>query len=188
MNRRTLVNITLAVIAVAILIAIYLANHSNTVSRSASQAPLLGTAVVGAPAPEFAVSTTHGLFDLAKAKKAVFLEVFATWCPHCQRETTVINALYAKYAGRVDFVAVSGSAVGGDGRSPESQDDVLNFADAFHVRYPIAYDAGLGVAKLYLQGGYPTIVVINAKKVVTYINSGEVSEAALAVQLRKAMR
>ena len=37
-------------------------------------------------APQFEVATTAGYFDLSKTRKPVFLEIFATWCPHCQRE------------------------------------------------------------------------------------------------------
>ena len=37
------------------------------------------------------VSSNAGPFDLASVSTPVLLEVFATWCPHCQREVPVVN-------------------------------------------------------------------------------------------------
>ncbi|HLI97104.1 MAG TPA: redoxin family protein [Candidatus Baltobacteraceae bacterium] len=185
-NTRILLWISIVVVIVGVIIAIRYAN-SGGVQKSASQAPVLGTAKIGAPAPTFQAATNHGFFDLTKADKPVFLEVFATWCPHCQRQTAVIDNLYAKYKNRVDFVAVTGSSVGMDHQSPASEEDTLTFVQTFHVQYPVAFDGSLGVAKEYLQGGYPTMVVINGKKVVTYLTSGETPYTELAAALNAAL-
>ena len=54
-----------------------------------------------------------GPFNLPKADhKPVLLEVFATWCPHCQHEVSVLNPLFHQYGDKVHFVAVSGSPYG----------------------------------------------------------------------------
>jgi thiol-disulfide isomerase/thioredoxin len=178
-NSRVLLWITIIVIVVGVFIAIRYAN-SGGVQKSATQAPVLGTAKVGQKAPEFQAATNQGYFDLATTAKPVFLEVFATWCPHCQRETAIIDQLYAHYKKRVAFVAVTGSSVGMDHESPASEEDVLTFAQTFDAQYPLAFDGSLDVAKEYLQGGYPTLVVINRKKVVTYLSSGETPYGELA--------
>ncbi len=185
-NTRILLWISVVVVIVGAIIAIRYAN-SGGVQKSASQAPVLGTAKLGAPAPAFQAATNHGFFDLAKTGKPVFLEVFATWCPHCQRETAVIDQLYAKYKNRVDFVAVTGSTVGMDHQSPSSEEDTLTFAQTFHAQYPVAFDGSMDVAKEYLQGGYPTLVVINRKKVVTYLTSGETPYAELASAIKSVL-
>jgi thiol-disulfide isomerase/thioredoxin len=118
----------------------------------------------------------------------VLLEVFATWCPHCQRETQVLNALSARYAGKVAIVAVSGSPYGIDGTSPESQADVNGFAQRFQLRYPVAFDPNMDVAQKYLQGGYPTLVLIDQSKTVRMIKDGEVSQADLAKAIDGVLR
>ncbi len=156
--------------------------------ETASQSPIVGKAQVGKPAPDFEVSTTAGLFNLSKTSGPVFLEVFATWCPHCQRETAVIDRLYRAYRSRVAFVAVSGSQTAMDGTSASSQLDVLDWARRFHVEYPVAYDPLLNVANLYLQGGFPTIVIIGRDKNVAYLNSGELSYQELAAAIDKVLR
>ncbi len=117
----------------------------------------------------------------------MLLEVFATWCPHCQRETAVLDDLAAKYAGKVAIVAVSGSAQGIDGNSPETQADVNQFGAQFNVKYPLAFDPELKVAQLYLQGGFPTMVLIDKAKKVSWIQSGEVPAADLTKAIDKTL-
>jgi thiol-disulfide isomerase/thioredoxin len=134
---------------------------------------------VGDAAPTFAVQTNAGPFDLAQVSTPVLLEVFATWCPHCQRETTTMNDVAAKYAGKIAIVAVSGSPYGIDGTTPESQVDVNRFGAQFNVRYPIAFDPDLKVEAAYLKGGFPTLVLIDPTKKVRWIKSGEVAEPEL---------
>jgi thiol-disulfide isomerase/thioredoxin len=175
--------VTIAIVAIGILVAIALSNR--VVPQSASEAIPYSSLAVGDPAPEFSVETPQGPFALSGAGRPVFLELFATWCPHCQRETAVLNRLYEKYKDRLDFVAVTGSPYGSDRTSPESQTDVLAFVRYFNVRYPVAFDASLDVAKRYLQGGYPTIVMIGTDKRVKFIGSGELQESVLDSHIRR---
>jgi thiol-disulfide isomerase/thioredoxin len=181
---------TLVVVAAIVVaaVAFYYVGPGHRSVQTASQSPTVGKAQVGQPAPEFEVSTTGGLFDLATVDRPVFLEVFATWCPHCQRETVVVDKLYEKYRSRVAFVAVSGSDTAMDGTSAASQLDVLNWARRFNVQYPVAYDALLSVADLYLQGGFPTFALIGKDKKVAYLNSGEVSFGELDAAVAKLLR
>jgi thiol-disulfide isomerase/thioredoxin len=182
-RRKIIVNVTMAIIVVAIIVGVGLASR---VPKAASVAPTQAKLAVGDTAPEFSVQTNAGPFDLASINSPVLLEVFATWCPHCQRETVVLNDLVAKYGSKAAIVAVSGSAQGMDATSPESQADVNAFGERFSIRYPIAYDPDLTVATKYLQGGYPTLVMIDSKKKITWIDSGEVPEATLAKAITSA--
>jgi peroxiredoxin len=168
---------SLALIVAAIIIAV--AYTSRTVPISFPQPVHLD---VGQKAPEFTAATTQGPFDLAKAeeeKAPVLLEIFATWCPHCQRETISINKLYDEYKGKLDIVAVSGNMTGMDGISPASQEDVVHFGEKFKVRYPLAYDPDLTVAHLYMQTGYPTLVLIGKDGKILFLSSGEIAEKKL---------
>jgi thiol-disulfide isomerase/thioredoxin len=177
---------TIAVVIAGILFGIWWAN--THIPKEVTSVPTQGVAKLGQTAPEFQAATTQGLFDLSKAAKPVFLEVFATWCPHCQRETSVIDQLYAHYKGRVDFVAVTGSTLGMDHNSPASELDTVNFIKAFDVKYPVAFDPSMNVAKAYLQGGYPTLVVIDRNKKITYLSSGETSYTELATAIDNALK
>jgi thiol-disulfide isomerase/thioredoxin len=177
-RRRLILYVTLGIVVLAIVIGIGLASR-NVVPKSASEAPMNSKLKAGDSAPTFAVQTNAGPFDLAQVSTPVLLEVFATWCPHCQRETAVLNDVATKYAGKLAIVAVSGSPYGMDGSTAESQSDVNRFGQEFQVRYPIAYDPDLKVAQLYLQGGFPTIVMIDKSKKITTVKSGEVTQADL---------
>lgn len=187
-RRRTVIlYATLAVVVIAIVVGIALASR-QVVPKAASEAPIQSKLKAGDKAPEFAVQTNAGPFDLAQISTPVLLEVFATWCPHCQRETQVLDGLAATYAGKVAIVAVSGSPQGIDGTTPESQADVNAFGARFAVRYPLAFDPDLKVAGDYLQGGFPTLVLIRPDKTIAWITSGEVTQADLAKQINAVVR
>ncbi len=175
-RRQTILIAAALVPAILIIVAIVIFNNRQV--QNASVAPTVATVAVGDTAPTFAVSTTAGLFDLAKAGgKPTLLEVFATWCPHCQRETTVLDAIAAKYGSKINVVAVSGAADNIDRSAPESQADVVAFASQYHVAYPIAFDPNLDVAHKYLQGGFPTLVLIGPGGKIQAIRDGEVPQA-----------
>jgi cytochrome c biogenesis protein CcmG/thiol:disulfide interchange protein DsbE len=194
MNQRQLAVASGVVVAVIVIVAIlWYAVAAPRLVHTASQAPVTGKAQVGRPAPEFTVATTAGLFDLKTVRKPVFVEIFATWCPHCQRETAVIDKLYQKYKSKVAFVGVSGSATGMDGTSVASQADVLQWVQRFNVQYPVGYDPvppntpdGVPpIARLYLQDGFPTMVIVGKDKNVAYAASGEQSYETLDAALKK---
>jgi cytochrome c biogenesis protein CcmG, thiol:disulfide interchange protein DsbE len=182
-TRKVALWLTVGIVTIGILLVVAITNRM--VPQSATEATPYSSISEGDRAPEFSAETTQGTFDLSSADRPVFLEVFATWCPHCQRETAVLNRLYQKYKDRLDFVAVTGSPYGSDRASPESEGDVLAFARYFNVRYPVAFDDSLGVAKSYLKGGYPTIVMIGTDKRVKFIGSGELSESELEIQIHR---
>ncbi len=185
-DRRKLIGIiTIVVVIVAIIVAVGLSSRQNSpVPENATKAVGAATVKVGDTAPEFSVQTNAGPFDLANVSSPVLLEVFATWCPHCQRETTVLNTIAAKYAGKLAIVAVSGDAFNMNHDGPESLADVNQFGQTFGVRYPIAYDPDLKVAQLYLKEGFPTLVLINSGKKITWMKDGEVPPAALEAAIK----
>jgi thiol-disulfide isomerase/thioredoxin len=184
-NRQTILTVTFGILA---LLAIGAVAWSSRLPKVASVAPTSAVLTVGQVAPPFSVSTTAGAFDLAQAAgKPVLLEVFATWCPHCQRETASLNELYDAYRETVHIVAVSGSQFGVDGSTPESQADVVAFAEKYAVRYPIAFDPTLDVANKYLQGGFPTLVVIGKDGKIVKFRDGEIPIAEIKKDLEAAL-
>ncbi len=189
MNQRLLAIISVIVLVVLVIGGILYVKLHPTQLQNASTAPVNAPLLAGVKAPTFTLPTTAGPFDLAAITKPALIEIFATWCPHCQRETVVMNQLFAAYGKRVAFISIPGSPFGMDGTSPASQDDVLNFMIKFNVKYPVAeFDPNLTVAKQWLKGGYPTIAVVDRNKYIAYINSGEVPYQELAAVLDKVLR
>ena len=188
MNRRTVAALSAGlIVAIALVaIAVYFLKPSRQL-QNASQAPVQGRAAIGQTAPEFVVATTGGLYDLNKGSKPVFLEVFATWCPHCARETAVVDRLYENYGSEVDFVGVSGSNTGMDNTSPATQLDVVDWIQKYGAKYPIAFDPSLNVANSYLQGAFPTLAVIDRNKKIVYLNTGEIPYGELEAAIKKTL-
>ncbi|HZO94119.1 MAG TPA: TlpA family protein disulfide reductase [Candidatus Baltobacteraceae bacterium] len=177
-RRKLILYATLAIVLIAIVVAVGLSSR-NVVPQNATESPIQSNLKVGDKAPEFAVQTDAGPFDLDQTSGPVLLEVFATWCPHCQRETTVMNDIAKKYQGKIAIVAVSGDAKDMSYTGPESQVDVNRFAQTFNVRYPVAFDPDLKVAHEYLRAGFPTLVLIDKNKKVAWETDGETPESAI---------
>jgi thiol-disulfide isomerase/thioredoxin len=142
---------------------------------------------VGQLAPPFVVTTVNGeSIDSTKVAGPMMLEIFASWCPHCQRETKVLNNLFMRTGGKLTMVSVTGSDLAADHKTEESLGDVKAFAQYFGVAYNVAFDPDLTVANHYFQGGFPTIVFIDPEKRVAAIEQGEVSLQRLESDARKA--
>jgi thiol-disulfide isomerase/thioredoxin len=186
-RRRIILYGLLAVVIIGLFVAVGYANRSGEV-KTASDAPALAKISIGDKAPQFSVSSTGGPFDLnAAAGKPTLLEVFATWCPHCQKEAPVLSRLNDKFKGQGNVIGVSGSPYSMDSTSPENQADVIAFTAKYGARYPVAFDPDLDVAKKYLQGGFPTIVLIGSDGKILAVGSGEVPEAGLQKALANAI-
>jgi thiol-disulfide isomerase/thioredoxin len=178
-SRKTIVYATLTVIVVAVVVAIGFASRSSVVPENATKAVGQSKLKVGDTAPSFTIATNAGTFDLAGVSTPVLLEVFAPWCPHCQKEAPILNDLAAKYAGKLAIVSVSGDAVDYDHNTAESESNIHVFAEKYQTRYPVAFDRELKVATLYLHSGFPSVYVIDAKKQIRFQQEGEIPEADL---------
>jgi thiol-disulfide isomerase/thioredoxin len=184
MNYRIVAVVTVLMVAAGVAIAVA---NARLVPNSATSAPPVSMISVGDDAPPFAVTTTTGQpVDSSKIQGPMLLEVFATWCPHCQREVAQLDKLWQSHGRGVTFIAVSGSDLAMDHTAPASLDDVQRFQQLLGVDYPIAYDSKLDVAQKYLQGGYPTIVFIDRNKKIVAIESGEIPLKKLEADLAKA--
>lgn len=174
-------------IAFAVGIAVIAFVERRSVPSSATEAPIYGALTKGDPAPRFRVTTLTGdRVDSSQISRPIMLEIFATWCPHCQRETRTIEQLRQRFGDRLSIVAVTGSDTASDRQSAETAGDVRAFAQHFGIDYPVAYDPGLAVAKRYLQGGFPTIIFVDRSKRISSIESGEIDLARLSAEAHRA--
>src|SRR5580700_3012813 len=83
------------------------------------------------PVPPFLLQDLNGnVVSTAQwPGKVVILNFWATWCPPCREEIPVLIELAKKYKDNLLIVGVSVD----DG----SEDDVREFAKAFHMNYPV---------------------------------------------------
>ncbi|HEY7980672.1 MAG TPA: TlpA disulfide reductase family protein [Candidatus Eremiobacteraceae bacterium] len=188
----------IVIAAIAIIgIAIYAIWFYPHVSSSAAQNPnalpsIPPPTAVGAKAIPFEVDTPLGPFTSASLTgKPYLLEIFATWCPHCQRETKVLKAVRAKLpASKLVMFSVSGSPFGQNStigtNVQESQADVDAFDKQYGVTWPAYYDANLTVARLWGMVGFPTIYIVDKKGIIRYAGSGDQDLPTLMKGIKKA--
>jgi thiol-disulfide isomerase/thioredoxin len=107
----------------------------------------------GASAPDWTLPDLEGrnvsLRDLRG--KPVVLDFWATWCTPCEFQIPILNEVYARYQGRVEFVGV---AVDVDGREVVAP---------FAKERAIAYRVLLGdedLAQRYGARGFPSLYLI----------------------------
>lgn len=150
---------------------------------------------VGSEAPPFTLKTPTGrAVSLGELRgKAVLLEIFATWCPHCAAEAPHLRDLAnslpkSKYA----FVSIDGS--GADAAS------VFAYHSYFGLPFPALLDPTPGVSpvtfpdhgtpgpvsKAYRLGYFPTFYVIDPKGRIAWRSDGEQPDALLRQELRRA--
>jgi peroxiredoxin len=148
---------------------------------------------VGAAAPAFTLSNPQGQkVSLSDYRgKAVLLEFFATWCPHCNAEAPHLHDLDASLPkNKVAFVSVNA-----DGETAPS-------VFAFHRYYGLQYQALVDpssqpgsfgqqgaagkVTNAYRVQAYPTFYVLDPQGRIAWRSDGEQPDALLRQQLLKA--
>jgi peroxiredoxin len=162
----------------------------------ASAAKILtkGLLPIGAQAPDFTLRTpTRTPVSLRDLRgKAVLLELFATWCPHCNAEAPHLKELSAKLPrSKVAFVSIDGNS--------DDAGSVL----AYHIWYGLPFPALLDqagrtvtypehgpigpVSRKYGVSLWPTFYVLDPQGRVTWRSAGEQPDALLARELRRAI-
>ena len=145
----------------------------------------------GTAAPAFTLKTPQGqTVSLSDYRgKAVLLELFATWCPHCQAEAPHLARLARELAPNgVRFVSVNGDS--------EDAASVFAFHRYFASPYPALLDyqgspsgsfTKLGkpgpVSTAYRLQSFPTFYVIKPVGTIAWAAQGEQPDALLKQKL-----
>jgi thiol-disulfide isomerase/thioredoxin len=191
---------TIVSLVVGVLVVVAIVVYAWTQMHKLPSAAVAPNAVPSVPpphkagqqAPTFSVQTMLGpITNDTFAGKPYMLELFATWCPHCQRMTAVLRSLRAKLPeSRFGMLSVTGSPYASTSTEgnpiPENQADVDSFDKYFNVTWPSAFDPDLRVAQAWGLNGFPTIYVVNGKGIITFAGSGEMPESQLLAAARKA--
>jgi peroxiredoxin len=147
----------------------------------------------GTKAPAFTLKTPQGTsVSLASYRgKAVLLEFFATWCPHCNAEAPHLRTLSQDLpASKVAFLSVNG-----DGETAPS---VFAYHRYWGFDFPALLDpssqpgsfhspgASGRVSNAYRIQNFPTFYVIDARGRVAWASDGEQPDAKLRQELLEA--
>jgi len=191
------VPLVLVAIVVAVLIA---SNGTSSVGIVNANDLNPGTQVlsVGTKAPNFALKTIDGKqYSLSSFKgRPVLLEFFAVWCPHCQRESTVLNQLDSSFGPKgLQTIAVLASPYGrnydnsgGSDLTVVTKSDVRWFETTFGVKHLTVIDPTFATVNTYNASSYPTLYVVDRQGIIRYANSGEQPYANLAAAITAASK
>ncbi|MBR2570860.1 MAG: redoxin domain-containing protein [Clostridia bacterium] len=107
---------------------------------------------------DFSAPTTDGeeiaLSELLGEKDLVVLNIFATWCPPCEREFPMIDEIYQKYSDRMEIVALSGY-------EGDSMDAIADYKAGHGLSFPMGSATGTGLMDFLQVEAYPTTVFID---------------------------
>lgn len=121
-------------------------------------------ATIGDNAPGFTLSDIDGnkvsLNDLLKGKE-VILNFWASWCPECRKETTVLNEIAKKYKDKIDIVGIN---------LKESKENVQSFVGSKGIGYKMLLDTKGKIARQYGVISLPVNVLINKEGLVKNLN------------------
>jgi thiol-disulfide isomerase/thioredoxin len=148
---------------------------------------------VGSAAPPFSLQTPTGeTVTLAGLRgKAVLVEFFATWCPHCAAEAPHLQRI-SRTLGTKDYAVVSVNADG------ETAPSVYAYHRYFGLDFPALLDpsdrpgsftqpgAPGRVTRAYRVQSFPTFYVLDRQGRVTWRSDGEQPDALLRRELRSA--
>jgi peroxiredoxin len=127
----------------------------------------ISAASISAPAPDFSLPSAQGdtvtLADLRG--RVVMLNFWASWCGPCRQEMPHLEALHQRYEG-LGFTLL-GVNVEDD---PGSAQQWL--ADNGEVSFPILFDSGNRVSKLYDVIAMPSTVIVDRTGDVRFIHHG----------------
>lgn len=136
-------------------------------------------ALASRPAPDFTLESLDGKqVSLSQYRgQVVLINVWATWCPACVRETPNLVRLYNTYRDQ-GFVILS--------VDDTSQDDpvkVAAFARDQGMNFPVLLDKTSTVGQLYGTRLIPTSYLIDQSGKIVYARVGELDSAQISEQV-----
>jgi peroxiredoxin len=183
-RRRRLLIYGIPAVILAVVVAI--AVGTSVFGRSDGRAAATGTVRAAAPrstplqtgdaVPDFSAPGLSGgrvTWSEARGTAPAALVIWASWCPHCQRELPVVAKVAPEFPG-VRVVTVTTAIGAHPGPSPEA------FIKSRGLALPVAVDdAGGAIAGALGVQSYPTVFWIGRDGHVRVVTEGERGEAAV---------
>jgi len=177
----------ISVIAIVAIIVVVVASSSN---QNANCSITDGLSC-GSAAPVFTLPQVPSMKEVSLSDyrgRPVLLELFATWCPHCQRMAPILEQLGTanKNKGLVILSVLADqrdhNAEGNAHPGTTSPQDVEWFVNQFHVKHPVFYDPQVANAVtaqsvIYKLTSFPTIYLLDKNGIIRASHAGEFTQA-----------
>ena len=137
-------------------ISALLIGRSLTTPQTAGPQELFETYTkVGAPMPQFSITTLDGKpFDVAGSKgKVIVVNLWATWCGPCKQEMPRLETEVWKKANPADLAMVAIAR-------EETNEKISEFRKANAYTFPMAADPDRRVFKLFASAGIPRTYIV----------------------------
>ena len=132
------------------------------------------TAELGKPFQDFTVTTIEGeIFTLSEALKtheAVYVNLFATWCPPCEMEFPYMQQAYEEYGDRVAVIVISIE-------ENDSAEKLAEYRDSHGLTMPIAPAGDDWIARYAEAYSIPVSMMIDRFGNLTLRHEGAVTDA-----------
>ena len=132
---------------------------------------------LGEPFPDFTAVDTEGntftLSEALKEKKAVLINLWATWCPPCRLEFPFMEAAYEKYQDKVAVIALSVEPT-------DTMEKLSAFAQEMGITFLVGRDES-GLADHFSVTAIPTSVAVDRFGNVVYVGVGCLIDETLCV-------
>ena len=127
-------------------------------------------AIVGKPAPDFAVATVangSGKVSLAELRgKVVLVDFWGTFCEPCKKSFPKLQDLNTKYgASGLKIVAISEDEADDKSKIPD-------FAGTYGAKFPLGWDEDKSIATSYKPKTMPSSFLIDKNGVIRYAHVG----------------
>ena len=167
--------VVFALIALSVLLLRNVAVPPRTVAVTGADA----AALTAQMAPDFQLEALDGgQVRLSDFKgRVVLVNIWATWCPPCVRETPRLVRIYDRYRDQ-GFVILGVNTTYQDDRAK-----VAAFARDQRITYPVLLDTEGAVGQTYASRLMPTSFLIDRDGKIVSVRVGEVDEAQLDEQV-----
>ena len=127
---------------------------------------LASSTLEGQSAPDFVLKSSAG--DNLRLSEyrgdVVMINFWATWCGPCRQEMPLLDDLYSRYQ-RVGFTLL-GVNIDDDSRR------AMKMIEELGVKFPVLFDDGKDVSKLYAVEAMPVTVLVDREGTVRHVHHG----------------
>lgn len=183
-RRRDRETIVALLVLIVVTLLVPLLRNVAVPTRSAVAEGADAAALTAEVAPDFTLEVVGGQqVSLSDYKgQVVLVNLWATWCPPCVRETPRLVRLYEQYKDQ-GFVLLGVNTTYQDERA-----DVEQFVRDQKVSYPVLLDTDDSFGQAYRARVLPTSYLIDREGRIVQVRVGEIDEAQLAEQIEGLLR
>jgi peroxiredoxin len=151
-----------------------LPSKTPTLTSTPTPLPRIVGPVVGLYAPDFSLKNVPGGTQVRLSSyegQPILLVFWATWCPYCEREMSVLNSVYKTYKdGGLVLLGIN---------TGDSDSKVRSYRDAHNLVFTVLLDSQRTVMRRYQVSSIPFHFFIDADGKIRYAASGFMEKAAI---------